>query len=202
MPEKAITLPPEWVRQIYDILQHHPDGLREIDLIDALSELAPDTISRADLIHPLSRFRVHFMLFHALYGLRDQLMEEAHAVLEITPLSIRLTPWQTTNTQDVDQHDPLAHYYRNWNNLSQSDLSDVMGMLGGFWQHMAAPTNIQSALAALSLDTDANWAEMKHAYRQLCMTHHPDRGGNTGDYQKIQAAYDVLKNRYGHGSNR
>lgn len=202
MPEQAITLPPEWLRQIYDILMNHPEGLREIDLIDTLSERSPGTLSRADLTHPLSRFRVHFMLFHALYILRDELIDEAQAVLEITPLCIRLAPWQASDTQKVGQHDPLSHYYRNWNNLSQSDLSDVMGMLGGFWQHMAAPANIQSALEILSLGADASWLEMKRAYRKRCMTHHPDRGGNTADYQKLQTAYDVLKVRYGHGSNQ
>jgi len=198
MPERAVTLPPEWLRMIDAILITHPDGMREIDLIDALAERAPGTLSRADLTHPMSRFRVHFMLFHALYQLRANLIADQVAQLTIAPLSIKREPWQSSGSHVIDTHDPLAAYYLDWRNLSQVDVGDVMAMIGGFWQTMAAPTDIQSALASLELSRSASWPEMKQQYRMQCMTHHPDRGGDTEAYQKIQAAYDVLKKRYGH----
>lgn len=34
--------------------------------------------------------------------------------------------------------------------------------------------------------------EIKSAYRKLASKHHPDRGGDTATFQKIQAAYDTL----------
>jgi len=34
--------------------------------------------------------------------------------------------------------------------------------------------------------------EIKSAYRKLASKHHPDKGGNTGEFQKIQTAYDIL----------
>jgi curved DNA-binding protein len=34
--------------------------------------------------------------------------------------------------------------------------------------------------------------EIKQAYRKLAMKHHPDRGGNTEEFQKIQQAYDDI----------
>lgn len=34
--------------------------------------------------------------------------------------------------------------------------------------------------------------EIKSAYRKLASKHHPDKGGNTSEFQKIQTAYDTL----------
>jgi curved DNA-binding protein len=34
--------------------------------------------------------------------------------------------------------------------------------------------------------------EIKRAYRKLASQHHPDKGGNTAEFQKIQSAYETL----------
>ena len=36
--------------------------------------------------------------------------------------------------------------------------------------------------------------EIKKAYRKLASQHHPDKGGDTATFQKIQTAYDILSN--------
>jgi DnaJ-class molecular chaperone len=36
--------------------------------------------------------------------------------------------------------------------------------------------------------------EIKKAYRKLASKHHPDKGGDTAIFQKIQTAYDILSN--------
>jgi DnaJ-class molecular chaperone len=46
----------------------------------------------------------------------------------------------------------------------------------------------------LGVEKTATPDEIKRAYRRLAGQHHPDRGGNTGLFQEIQAAYDVLGN--------
>jgi curved DNA-binding protein len=46
----------------------------------------------------------------------------------------------------------------------------------------------------LGVDQNADQAQIKQAYRRLAAKNHPDRGGNTADFQKIQSAYDVLSN--------
>lgn len=44
----------------------------------------------------------------------------------------------------------------------------------------------------LGVDRTASADEIKQAYRKLAARHHPDRGGNTAEFQTIQEAYDTL----------
>jgi curved DNA-binding protein len=44
----------------------------------------------------------------------------------------------------------------------------------------------------LGVDKAATQEEIKSAYRKLASKHHPDRGGDTATFQKIQAAYDIV----------
>lgn len=44
----------------------------------------------------------------------------------------------------------------------------------------------------LGVSKDADIKDIKRAYRKLASKHHPDKGGDKGEFQKIQAAYDTL----------
>lgn len=46
----------------------------------------------------------------------------------------------------------------------------------------------------LGVPRNASTEEIKSAYRKLAAKHHPDRGGDTASFQKIQEAYDTLGN--------
>lgn len=44
----------------------------------------------------------------------------------------------------------------------------------------------------LGVDKNATPDDIKKAYRKLASTHHPDKGGDTATFQKIQTAYETL----------
>src|ERR1700730_10600195 len=50
----------------------------------------------------------------------------------------------------------------------------------------------QQALAVLGLPPDATSQQIKRRYRQLAKKHHPDRGGDRREMQRIIAAYQLL----------
>lgn len=47
--------------------------------------------------------------------------------------------------------------------------------------------------STLGVNKQASPEEIKKAYKKLAMQHHPDRGGNQATFQKINEAYDTLK---------
>jgi len=49
-----------------------------------------------------------------------------------------------------------------------------------------------TAYQTLHLPVGSGLAEIKDAYRRLAMRHHPDRGGDVAEFQKITAAYNEL----------
>jgi curved DNA-binding protein len=46
--------------------------------------------------------------------------------------------------------------------------------------------------STLGVPRDASQDEIKKAYRKLAMTHHPDKGGNPAEFQKLNDAYETL----------
>lgn len=46
----------------------------------------------------------------------------------------------------------------------------------------------------LGVPRDASQEDIKKAFRKLAMTHHPDKGGDPNEFQKINEAYEVLSN--------
>lgn len=46
----------------------------------------------------------------------------------------------------------------------------------------------------LGITKDASNEDIKNAYRRLARTHHPDKGGDKDQFQKIQEAYETLSN--------
>lgn len=46
--------------------------------------------------------------------------------------------------------------------------------------------------SALGVEVDSPDADLKKAYRELCLVYHPDKGGDTASFQQLQQAYETI----------
>ena len=52
--------------------------------------------------------------------------------------------------------------------------------------------HMQNYYEILGIKENANAEEIKRAFRSLASKHHPDKGGDTAAFQRIQEAYSIL----------
>lgn len=183
--------------QVLQLLRDAPDGLAEYQLIQQLKQRHSGHIPNLPLADRLVLFRTHFLLFNALYRLRDRLWREGSHLLQISPLCIRLLPYQA-GSAGLSERDGLRDYYLDLDNLKGTDERDVERLLASFWTRMQGGEEKQAALGLFELDDDAplDLARIKHRYRQLVSQHHPDRGGSTERLQSINKAMEILQRYY------
>lgn len=178
-----------------------PAGLSELALIRALQAdrwalIGPVAFHEPDRLYP-----VHFLLFHVLYRLRDQIGESGE-YLHISPLCLRISSPDTMPQASSlpDSPDALRAFYLD---LSQYFLSEttIREMMDRFWSGPAgrkpAPSSAISAGKVLGLDPlPEEFSTVKQRFRKLVMRAHPDRGGDTGEVQKLNQAFSLLKAHY------
>ena len=189
---------------LLDILRLHPEGLSEYALLQRLRQDSRVGFESERLDSSKDLFRVHFLLFHHLYVLRDELRAAQKGELEIQPLNIRwrLPVDEAGNTADsidtagaLARPDPLADYYRDLNHLAATTPADVDRLLGQFWTRFGRYDRRAEALSVLELGAQADAASIQRQYRRLAMRHHPDRGGDPTRLQAINAAMAILAPR-------
>ncbi len=189
----TIDLPPpiptHW---LLEVLREYPDGAGEYELLKRLRAEEVEGYGVALFSDSLSLFRGHFRLFHALYQLREELVAEERAMLEISPLCIRLGPWNPRESHAIDQHDPMRDYYLDIANLETSREA-VEAMLGAFWSGFHARQRRLAALDVLGLQDPVDEQEIRATYRRLAMKHHPDRGGDGSRFKEIKTAMELLR---------
>lgn len=181
---------------LLSLLRENPAGLGEYELLKALQQRACEGFPRVSLTDNMALFKMHFRLYHALYRLRERLAETRHGHLSINALEIRLRPYTASTAQTLDEPDPLRDYYLNAANLDAMSEAELQGMLGRFWSRLGAADGKQQALDTLGLREPTDYAQIKRRYRQLAMRHHPDRGGDTAELQRVHQAMQVLERYY------
>ncbi|MNO80994.1 DNA-J related protein [compost metagenome] len=182
--------------QLHVLLCEAPDGLSEYQLIQQLKARHSTHIPHLSLSDKLVLFRTHFLVFNALYRLRDRLWAEASAHLEIGPLRIRLSPY-LAGVQALGEQDSLRDYYLDERHLRETSERDVEKLLESFWTRMQGNEEKAAALALFELeDGPLDYALIKLRYRQLVSQHHPDRGGSTTRLQSINKAMEILQRYY------
>lgn len=182
--------------QLLILLREAPDGISEFQLIQQLKARHSSHIPNLALTDKLVLFRTHFLVFNALYRLRDRLWEENAAHLEIGPLQIRLSPYMS-GVQALGEQDSLRSYYLDEKHLKETTERDVEKLLESFWTRMQGNEEKAAALALFELeDGPVDYALIKLRYRQLVSQHHPDRGGSTTRLQSINKAMEILERYY------
>lgn len=184
----------------HELRARGPLGLTELDLIRALQSDRWQLIGPVNFMEPDQLYPVHFLLFHALYRLRDQLAEDNETLI-ISPLRLSILPPRETEAQTLPgEEDKLRQFYLD---LSQYFMSngDIQGMMDNFWAGVppARPDSNAATEAAVTLGFEAlpaNFATVKQGFRRQIMRAHPDRGGNTEDVHKLNEAFSVLKAHY------
>lgn len=183
--------------QVHQLLSDAPAGISEFQLIQQLKAGCCPHIPCSNLSDPLELFRTHFLLFNALYRLREQLWQQQQAHLQISPLCIQLQPWQAGNLA-LAERDPLRDYYLDLSNLRDTTEDDVTKLLASFWTRMQGGEEKRAALGLFELDDGQplSLARIRQRYRQLVSQHHPDRGGSTERLQSINLAMEILARYY------
>lgn len=183
------------IKTVIQILEQHPAGITEYQLIQELRKQELEVFVKADLQEPLSLFQTHFLLFHLLYQLRDQLHAQQLATLEIHTLSIRLTPWRE-GAEGLCVQDKLREYYLDISQLESTDREAVEELLSFSQLRLSQQDSAQEALIALGFAAAPSTPcaqQIQTRYRQLVSQHHPDRGGCTVQVQALNSAYETLK---------
>ena len=183
--------------QVLQLLQAAPDGIAEYTLIQQLKDRHSGHVPNLPLADKLVLFRTHFLLFNALYRLRERLWQEQTHLLEISPLCIRLLPYQPGNAA-LSERDALRDYYLDMSNLQGTDERDVERLLTSFWTRMQGGEEKQAALELFELANERtlDLPRIKLRYRQMVSAHHPDRGGSTERLQSINLAMEILERYY------
>ena len=184
-------LPAAFYAAIEQELDRHPQGIREYDLIGALKAQGYFAFLPPPPAEPQDLFRAHFLLFHALYVLRDRLLASKRALLQIDALCIRRLPWRAGD-RALASPDPLRGYYLDWKNLDDSSADDVSELIASFWKRLGRMDKRSEALAVLGLSDPVDDDTIKRTWRRLAMEHHPDRGGDGDCLQAINAAVELL----------
>lgn len=181
--------------QILCLLREHPEGLSEYQLIQLLKARHSTHIPHRELADKLVLFRTHFLLFNALYHLRDHLWAEHEAHLEISPLSLRLHPY-VDGTQALEQGDPLRDYYLDLRHLGRPARPTSSGCCRVSGRACRAARRRLPPSPCSSLEGAVDYPAIKLRYRQLVSQHHPDRGGSTARLQSINKAMEILQRYY------
>ena len=181
----------EFLDRLADLLQRHPAGLSEHQMLRLLQDADYFPFLGASPWEPHALFCAHFLLFHALYRLRDRAWQRREAQIEISPLNIR---WQAYRASDAGlaRPDGLRDYYLDLTHLERTSARDVDELLAAFWMRFQSQDQRAEALMELGLSDPVDDATIKRTYRQLAMRHHPDRGGDTARLQALNAAVEVL----------
>lgn len=176
--------------QVEALLGQEPDGMSEYALMQRLGWPAQADSPLTDL------FRRHFLLFHVLYRLRREWRELGCGDIRIEALEIRLLPY-VAGSPALAETDALEAYYLDFSHYAGTGEDEVARLLGQFATRYHARDELGEALAVFGLAQAPDWETVRARYKQLAHQSHPDRGGNTERFQRLNRAMQTLSRHYG-----
>jgi hypothetical protein len=186
---KVITQ--EFIDCIESYLDTNTDGFQEYELLSHLNTQGYFDALDVEVSMTLLIFQKHFLLFHVLYSIHQQRVDDKQGALLITPLDIRQLDYVEADSQ-IGEVDALAGYYLNLDNLELSTEDNVNELLNSFWEMYLKYDKRADALRVLELKDPVTDKEIVVRYRQLASVHHPDKGGDHEEIQAINEAYAIL----------
>ena len=181
----------QFLEILYDNLQEL-SPCKEYDLLMKLRDQGHTYFVKLDLNNSLELFKAHYLLFHLLYQLKEKLLLEKKASLNIHCTMISLEPY-TEEAATLAEYDYIKGYYSDLSKLETFSKEETDSMINDFWKRMAKlPNENEEALEVLNLSKGASDEDIKVSYKKLALIHHPDRGGTKEDFQKIVAAKKEL----------
>ena len=181
----------EFIDCIESYLDTNTDGFQEYELLSHLNTQGYFNALDVEVSMTLLIFQKHFLLFHVLYSIHQQRVDDKQGALLITPLDIRPLDYVAADTQ-IGEIDALAGYYLNLDNLELSTEDNVNELLNSFWEMYLKYDKRADALRVLELKDPVTDKEIVVRYRQLASVHHPDKGGDHEEIQAINEAYAIL----------
>ncbi|MGM0570900.1 DNA-J related domain-containing protein [Marinobacter sp.] len=178
-------------------------GLSELELIRQLQARPWQLIGPVDYADPAALYPVHFLLFHVLYRLRDEVASSGET-LTISPLAITLERDGVVAGSGLpDRTDPLRDFYLDLDQYRMAE-ADIHRMVDDFWagrtRHRPGSDSAEAAAGILGFESlPPDFATVKHRFRRAVMQAHPDRGGDTGQVQQLNDAFTTLRHYFRHG---
>jgi len=181
--------------ELLEILENRHAGISEYQLIRLLGERGHKRFSGSFLGNEPELFRAHFILFNALYSIRQKIRERDNREIEISAVKIMLHEGQAAMA-GLQKSDPLESYYLDTANLKETTDDDVYELLASFWNRFQVSSDKDQALALLALCEPIEPDAIRKRYRALAFEHHPDRGGSAEKLATINEAMDTLRVYY------
>ncbi|OEY67179.1 DNA-J related domain-containing protein [Marinobacter sp. X15-166B] len=182
------------------LLRQNPEGLSEHAVIKQLQAPPWELLGAVNFHEPAQLYPVHFLIYHAVYRLRDALSKQGES-LSTSPLCLKITLDPVVSGTGVPApEDELRKYYLDLRNYRLPD-GEIEALLRDFWAGTSgeAPDNDALHAAARQLgfaSLPETFEPIKQQFRREIMAVHPDRGGDTEAVQQLNAAFQVLKNHF------
>lgn len=191
MPDFSSFISPDFVSSIQKFLDERMESFKEYDLLSHLDNQGFFKELDSEISSSLLLFQKHFLIFHVLYSINQEMVETKKGALLISPLEIKKLDYVEADTQ-IGEVDALSEYYLDLQHLKSANEDNVNELLDGFWEMYLRNEKRGDALKTLGLCDPVTDKEITQCYRKLASVHHPDKGGDTNKIQAINEAYAIL----------